>query len=27
VMVGFGLVMAVRVHRYAEITSGKGTLL
>ena len=27
VMVGFGLVMAVRVHRYAEITSGKGTLV
>jgi rod shape determining protein RodA len=27
VMVGFGLVMAVRVHRYAEITSGKGSLL
>jgi rod shape determining protein RodA len=27
VMVGFGLVMSVRVHRYAEITSGKGTLL
>jgi rod shape determining protein RodA len=27
VMVGFGLVQAVRVHRYAEITSGKGSLL
>ncbi|MDB5447102.1 MAG: rodA [Phenylobacterium sp.] len=27
VMIGFGLVMAVRVHRYAEITSGKGTLM
>jgi rod shape determining protein RodA len=27
VMVGFGLVMAVRVHRYAEVTSGKGSLL
>ena len=27
VMVGFGLVEAVRVHRYDEITSGKGTLL
>ena len=27
VMVGFGLVMAVRVHRSSEITSGKGTLL
>ena len=25
-MVGFGLVMAVRVHRYAEISSGKGTV-
>jgi rod shape determining protein RodA len=27
VMVGFGLVMAVRVHRYSEITSGKGSLV
>lgn len=27
VMIGFGLVMSVRVHRYAEITSGKGSLL
>ena len=27
VMIGFGLVQAVRVHRYAEITSGKGSLL
>jgi rod shape determining protein RodA len=27
VMVGFGLVQAVRVHRYEEITSGKGALL
>ena len=27
VMVGFGLVQAVRVHRYSEVTSGKGTLL
>jgi rod shape determining protein RodA len=27
VMVGFGLVLAVRVHRYAEVTSGKGSLL
>jgi rod shape determining protein RodA len=27
VMIGFGLVMAVRVHRYSEITSGKGSLL
>lgn len=26
VMVGFGLVEAVRVHRYQEITSGKGSL-
>jgi rod shape determining protein RodA len=26
VMVGFGLVMAVRVHRYMEISSGRGTL-
>ena len=27
VMIGFGLVQAVRVHRYAEVTSGKGALL
>ena len=27
VMIGFGLVEAVRVHRYAEITSGRGSLL
>jgi rod shape determining protein RodA len=27
VMIGFALVMAVRVHRYAEITSGRGALL
>ena len=27
VMVGFGLVEAVRVHRYAQVTSGRGTLL
>ncbi|HEX8233431.1 MAG TPA: rod shape-determining protein RodA [Caulobacteraceae bacterium] len=27
VMVGFGLVQCVKVHRYAEITSGKGSLL
>jgi len=27
VMVGFGLVQAVRVHRYAEVTSGKGSIL
>jgi len=27
VMVGFGLVQSVRVHRYAEVTSGKGTFL
>jgi rod shape determining protein RodA len=26
-MIGFGLVLAVRVHRYSEITSGKGSLL
>lgn len=27
VMIGFGLVQCVRVHRYAEITSGKGSLV
>jgi rod shape determining protein RodA len=27
VMVGFGLVLAVRVHRYSEVTSGKGALM
>ena len=27
VMVGFGLVQSVRVHRYAEVTSGKGTFV
>ena len=27
VMVGFGLVLSVRVHRYKEITSGKGSLV
>jgi rod shape determining protein RodA len=27
VMIGFGLVQSVRVHRYSEITSGRGTLL
>ena len=27
VMIGFGLVMSTRVHRYAEITSGKGSFL
>ncbi len=27
VMIGFALVQAVRVHRYAEITSGKGSLM
>jgi rod shape determining protein RodA len=27
VMVGFGLVMSVRVHRYKEITSGKGSMI
>jgi rod shape determining protein RodA len=26
-MIGFGLVLAVRVHRYSEITSGKGSVL
>jgi rod shape determining protein RodA len=26
-MVGFGLVLAVRVHRYSEVTSGKGSVL
>jgi rod shape determining protein RodA len=27
VMIGFGLVQSVRVHRYAEVSSGKGSLL
>ena len=27
VMIGFGLVQAVRVHRYSEVTSGKGTFV
>ncbi|THD81132.1 MAG: rod shape-determining protein RodA [Phenylobacterium sp.] len=27
VMVGFGLVLSVRVHRYSEVTSGKGSLM
>lgn len=27
IMVGFGLVQAVRVHRYSEVTSGKGGLV
>jgi rod shape determining protein RodA len=27
VMVGFGLVQSVRVHRYSEVTRGEGTLL
>jgi rod shape determining protein RodA len=27
VMIGFGLVQAVRVHRYTEVTSGRGALL
>jgi rod shape determining protein RodA len=27
VMAGFGLVMAVRVHRYLEISSGRGSLI
>ncbi|WP_269716904.1 rod shape-determining protein RodA [Caulobacter sp. NIBR2454] len=26
-MIGFGLVLAARVHRYSEVSSGKGTLL
>ena len=26
-MVGFGLVLAVRVHRYSEVTSGRGALV
>lgn len=27
VMIGFGLVQSVRVHRYTEVTSGEGSLL
>ncbi len=27
VMIGFGLVQSVRIHRYTEVTSGKGTLV
>ncbi|HEX6858605.1 MAG TPA: rod shape-determining protein RodA [Caulobacteraceae bacterium] len=27
VMIGFGLVQSARVHRYSEVTSGKGALL
>jgi rod shape determining protein RodA len=27
VMIGFGLVQSVRVHRYSEVTSGKGAFL
>ena len=27
VMVGFGLVQAIKVHRYTEVTSGKGALI
>ncbi|ODT58423.1 rod shape-determining protein RodA [Phenylobacterium sp.] len=27
VMIGFGLVQGVRVHRYSEVTSGKGALM
>jgi len=27
VMIGFGLVQAVRVHRYSEVTSGRGAFL
>ena len=26
-MVGFGLVLSVRAHRYGEVTSGKGALI
>jgi rod shape determining protein RodA len=26
-MVGFALVLSVRVHRYTEVTSGRGALL
>ncbi len=26
VMVGFGLIQSVRIHRYTEVSSGKGTL-
>jgi rod shape determining protein RodA len=27
VMIGFGLVQSVRVHRYSEVTSGRGALM
>jgi len=27
VMIGFGLVQAIKVHRYTEVTSGKGALI
>ena len=27
VMIGFGLVQSVRVHRYSEVTSGKGSFV
>jgi rod shape determining protein RodA len=27
VMIGFGLVQSVRVHRYTEVTSGKGSII
>jgi rod shape determining protein RodA len=27
VMVGFGLIQSVRIHRYTEVSSGKGTLI
>ncbi len=27
VMIGFGLIQSVRVHRYSEVTSGKGTFV
>jgi len=26
-MIGFGLVQSVRVHRYSEVTAGRGALL
>jgi hypothetical protein len=26
-MAGFGLVQSIKVHRYAEVTSGHGALL
>ena len=27
VMIGFGLIQAVRVHRYEEVTSGSGAFM